>query len=89
MCNHMYSHSLHVLTATCVPVALRVHRFPGHRTYHDTVTLQGTSPVFSDAQTWSLARTSDVDTDLRTRTMQFVVFDEATTNRYAGLIPLH
>ncbi|KXZ46909.1 hypothetical protein GPECTOR_39g403 [Gonium pectorale] len=56
------------------------YRFPGHRDYHDTRTLAGTSPVFNDEAVWPIARTPALEADFKTRTMDLVVFDDAQSD---------
>lgn len=61
----------------CREMLLRYRRFPGTRSYHDTRTLAGTSPVFNDEAVWPIARTPALEADLRNRYMAVVVFDDA------------
>ncbi|GLC41809.1 hypothetical protein PLESTM_001241900 [Pleodorina starrii] len=56
------------------------YKFPGTREYHDTRTLAGINPVFNDEAVWPIARTPELEADLRSRHLALVVFDDAQSD---------
>ncbi|GLI67567.1 hypothetical protein VaNZ11_011794 [Volvox africanus] len=66
---------------TALTIKPYVHyKFPGTRDYHDTRTLAGTNPVFNDEAVWPIARTPELEVDLRSRHLAMVVFDDAQSD---------
>ncbi|GIL57334.1 hypothetical protein Vafri_12599 [Volvox africanus] len=68
-------------SGTALTIKPYVHyKFPGTRDYHDTRTLAGTNPVFNDEAVWPIARTPELEVDLRSRHLVMVVFDDAQSD---------